>query len=151
MQIFDKKSECGGQKHPVPNLDIGRKAVVAINNMILAPLTKGTDSTHSFLLSEKARAASSTWVRCISAQSLKTDLFAGFTSAVIVLPQSVAFAMIAGLPLEYGFYTAMITPVVAALFGSSHHMISGPTTAISICVFIHQPVRGTPALRILFA
>ncbi len=76
-----------------------------------------------------------TWVRCISAQSLKTDLFAGFTSAVIVLPQSVAFAMIAGLPLEYGFYTAMITPVVAALFGSSHHMISGPTTAISILVF----------------
>ncbi len=76
-----------------------------------------------------------TWVRRISAQSLKTDLFAGFTSAVIVLPQSVAFAMIAGLPLEYGLYTAMITPVVAALFGSSHHMISGPTTAISILVF----------------
>ena len=76
-----------------------------------------------------------TWFRQISAQSLKIDLFAGFTSAVIVLPQSVAFAMIAGLPLEYGLYTAMITPVVAALFGSSHHMISGPTTAISILVF----------------
>ena len=43
--------------------------------------------------------------------------------------------MIAGLPPIYGFYTAMITPVIAALFGSSYHLISGPTTAISIVVF----------------
>ena len=43
--------------------------------------------------------------------------------------------MIAGLPPEYGLYTAIVTPVVAALFGSSLHLISGPTTAISIIVF----------------
>ena len=59
---------------------------------------------------------------------------AGFTNAAIVLPQGVAFAAIAGLPPEYGLYTAMITPVVAALFGSSMVMISGPTTAISAVV-----------------
>ncbi|MGB0468951.1 MAG: SulP family inorganic anion transporter, partial [Pontibacterium sp.] len=53
----------------------------------------------------------------------------------IVLPQGVAFATIAGLPPQYGLYTAMITPVVAALFGSSWHLISGPTTAISIVIF----------------
>jgi SulP family sulfate permease len=47
----------------------------------------------------------------------------------------VAFATIAGLPPEYGLYTAMITPVIAALFGSSFHLVSGPTTAISIVVF----------------
>ena len=46
-----------------------------------------------------------------------------------------AFATIAGLPPEYGLYTAMVTPIVAALFGSSLHLISGPTTAISIVVF----------------
>lgn len=60
---------------------------------------------------------------------------AGITGAVIVLPQGVAFATIAGLPPEYGLYTAMITPVIAALFGSSFHLVSGPTTAISIVVF----------------
>jgi SulP family sulfate permease len=60
---------------------------------------------------------------------------AGLTGAVIVLPQGVAFATIAGLPPQYGLYTAMVTPVIAALFGSSLHLISGPTTAISIVIF----------------
>ena len=60
---------------------------------------------------------------------------AGLTGAVIVLPQGIAFATIAGLPYEYGLYTAMVTPIVAALFGSSWHLISGPTTAISIVIF----------------
>ena len=60
---------------------------------------------------------------------------AGLTGAVIVLPQGVAFATIAGLPPEYGLYTAMVTPIIAALFGSSFHLVSGPTTAISIVVF----------------
>ncbi|WP_300673420.1 SulP family inorganic anion transporter [Desulfoluna sp.] len=75
------------------------------------------------------------WMALVNRQSVKSDLFAGLTGAVIVLPQAVAFAAIAGLPPEYGLYTAMVTPVVAALFGSSYHLISGPTTAISIVVF----------------
>ncbi|MBN1930205.1 MAG: GatB/YqeY domain-containing protein [Desulfobacterales bacterium] len=75
------------------------------------------------------------WGSSISRESLRCDLIAGLTGAVIVLPQGVAFAMIAGLPPEYGLYTAIITPIVAALFGSSLHLISGPTTAISIVVF----------------
>lgn len=75
------------------------------------------------------------WWPMIGRQTLRADLLAGITGAVIVLPQGVAFAMIAGLPPEYGLYTAMVTPVIAALFGSSRHLISGPTTAISIVVF----------------
>lgn len=71
----------------------------------------------------------------VGPKSLRADLLAGITGAVIVLPQGVAFAMIAGLPPEYGLYTAMVTPIIAALFGSSRHLISGPTTAISIVVF----------------
>ena len=74
-------------------------------------------------------------------------MIAGFTGAVIVLPQGVAFATIAGLPPEYGLYTAMITPIIAALFGSSRHLISGPTTAISIVVFSaakNHAMPGTP-------
>ena len=76
-----------------------------------------------------------TWFRLVTPQSLKADVMAGLTGAVIVLPQGVAFATIAGLPPEYGLYTAMVTPIVAALFGSSFHLVSGPTTAISIVVF----------------
>jgi len=68
-------------------------------------------------------------------KSWKDDLIAGITGTIIVIPQAVAFAMIAGLPPVYGFYTAMITPIIAALFGSSYHLISGPTTAISIVVY----------------
>ncbi len=88
-----------------------------------------------------------TWFRMINAETLRTDLVAGFTGAVIVLPQGVAFATIAGLPPEYGLYTAMVTPIIAALFGSSHHLISGPTTAISIVVFSavsHHVEPGSP-------
>lgn len=68
-------------------------------------------------------------------QSVRQDFLAGLTGAVVVLPQGVAFAAIAGLPPQYGLYTAMVPAIIAALFGSSHHLISGPTTAISIVVF----------------
>ncbi len=75
------------------------------------------------------------WFKLVNKTTLKADLIAGITGAVIVLPQGIAFATIAGLPPEYGLYTAMVTPIIAALFGSSLHLISGPTTAISIVVF----------------
>jgi SulP family sulfate permease len=87
------------------------------------------------------------WFHLVSFESVKADFLAGLTGAVIVLPQGVAFATIAGLPPEYGLYTAMVTPIVAALFGSSLHLVSGPTTAISIVVFSaisHHAQPGTP-------
>jgi len=88
------------------------------------------------------------WLPAVNRATLRADLFAGITGAFIVLPQGVAFAMIAGLPPEYGLYTAIVTPIVAALFGSSRQLVSGPTTAISIIVFstlspFAEP--GTPA------
>ena len=75
------------------------------------------------------------WFRLTTIETIKADFFAGLTGAIIVLPQSVAFATIAGMPPEYGLYAAMVVPIIAALFGSSFHLISGPTTAISIVVF----------------
>ena len=65
----------------------------------------------------------------------KDDLIAGITGTIIVIPQAVAFAMIAGMPPVYGFYTAMLTPVIAAIFGSSYHLVSGPTTTSSIVLY----------------
>jgi len=75
------------------------------------------------------------WRHLITRRSMRADILAGITGAIIVLPQGVAFAIIAGLPPEYGLYSAIVPAMVAALFGSSHHLISGPTTAISIVVF----------------
>lgn len=71
----------------------------------------------------------------VDKQTTRADIVAGLTGALIVLPQGVAFATIAGMPPEYGLYAAMVPAIIAALFGSSWHLVSGPTTAISIAVF----------------
>lgn len=75
------------------------------------------------------------WWPMVNRQTLRADALAGITGAIVVLPQGVAFATIAGLPPEYGLYAAMIPAVIAALFGSSWHLVSGPTTAISIVIY----------------
>jgi SulP family sulfate permease len=75
------------------------------------------------------------WWPSVNGNTARDDAMAGLTGALIVLPQGVAFATIAGLPPEYGLYAAMVPAVIAALFGSSWHLVSGPTTAISIAVF----------------
>ncbi len=62
----------------------------------------------------------------------RADLLAGLTGAVVVLPQGVAFATLAGLPAAYGLYAAMVPCVVAALWGSSRLMVTGPANAISL-------------------
>lgn len=84
------------------------------------------------------------WLPRVNRQNLQQDLMAGLTGAVVVLPQGVAFATIAGMPPQYGLYTAMVTPIIAALFGSSRHLVSGPTTAISIVVFSSVSQYATP-------
>jgi SulP family sulfate permease len=75
------------------------------------------------------------WWPTVDKTTTKADLIAGLTGAMIVLPQGVAFATIAGLPPEYGLYAAMVPAIIGAMFGSSWHLVSGPTTAISIAVF----------------
>ncbi len=75
------------------------------------------------------------WGRNLTPDMMKADILAGLTGAAIVLPQGVAFAAIAGMPPEYGLYTSMIPAIIAALFGSSWHLVSGPTTAASIVMF----------------
>lgn len=75
------------------------------------------------------------WRDRVNRKSLRADLMAGVTGALVALPQGVAFATIAGMPPEYGLYAGMIPAIIAALFGSSWHLVSGPTTAASIVLF----------------
>ena len=75
------------------------------------------------------------WWPRVNRETFRDDLLAGLTGAIVALPQGVAFAVIAGMPPEYGLYAGMVPAVVAALFGSSWHLVSGPTTAASIVLF----------------
>lgn len=75
------------------------------------------------------------WVHQVSAATLRADAMAGVLGAVLVLPQGIAFATLAGLPPEYGLYTAIVPCIIAALFGSSSHVLSGPTNANSLALF----------------
>ncbi len=74
------------------------------------------------------------WGRQVDRATLRADAIAGLIGAIVVLPQGVAYATLAGLPPEYGLYCAMVPVVVAALFGSSLHAMSGPTNAVSLMV-----------------
>lgn len=88
------------------------------------------------------------WSRRVTPAGLRADLIAGLLGAVLVLPQGVAFATLAGLPPQYGIYTAVVPCIVAALFGSSWHVMSGPTNANSLALFaMLSPVAfaGSPA------
>jgi len=75
------------------------------------------------------------WAHRVDKASVKSDVIAGLIGAVVVLPQGVAFAAIAGMPPEYGLYAGMVPAIIAALWGSSWHLVSGPTTAASIVLF----------------
>ena len=64
--------------------------------------------------------------------TIRADIFAGLTGAIVVLPQGIAFALLAGMPPQYGLYAAMVPCLIAALFGSSRLMVTGPANAISL-------------------
>jgi SulP family sulfate permease len=65
----------------------------------------------------------------------RQDLLAGVTVAAISLPQAMAYALIAGVDPRFGLYAAIVVTLVASIFGSSSHLINGPTNAISLVVF----------------
>ena len=80
--------------------------------------------------------------------TLRADIFAGLTGAIVVLPQGVAFATLAGMPPAYGLYSAMIPCVIAALFGSSRVMVTGPANAISLTILaIIAPLAAAESSR----
>ena len=84
------------------------------------------------------------WWPRVDRVTVRADAVAGLIGAIIVLPQGVAFATLAGLPPQYGLYAAMVPAVIAALFGSSWHLVSGPTNVISIFVFSSVSVLAVP-------
>src|SRR5207248_10105529 len=73
-------------------------------------------------------------LRHYSWRALGGDLSAGLTVATVAVPQAMAYAILAGVPPQYGLYTAIVMTTVGALLDSSKLLINGPTNAISIAV-----------------
>lgn len=65
-------------------------------------------------------------------ETLRTELIAGVTVALVLVPQSMAYAHLAGLPVYYGLYASFLPPMVAALFGSSRQLATGPVAVVSL-------------------
>jgi len=85
------------------------------------------------------------WTPLVNGRTLQTDFWAAVTGALVVLPQGIAYATIAGMPPEYGLYAGMIPAIVAALFGSSWQLVSGPTVAGSLVMFSALSAIAEPA------
>ena len=72
------------------------------------------------------------WFKNYTGNSLKIDFISGLTVALVLIPQSMAYAQLAGLPAYYGLYAAFLPPMVAALFGSSKQLATGPVAVVSL-------------------
>jgi sulfate permease, SulP family len=75
------------------------------------------------------------WFQGYTLGSLRVDMIAGLTVALVLIPQSMAYAQLAGLPAYYGLYAAFLPPMIAALFGSSRQLATGPVAVVSLMTF----------------
>jgi len=72
------------------------------------------------------------WLEGYGRTVLKRDILAGLTVALVLIPQSMAYAELAGLPPYYGLYASFLPPMIAALFGSSRQLATGPVAVVSL-------------------
>ena len=84
---------------------------------------------------------------------LQADLIAGITVALVLVPQSMAYAQLAGLPPYYGLYASFLPGIVAALFGSSRQLATGPVAVVSLMTASAlEPIAGAnPELYLAYA
>jgi MFS superfamily sulfate permease-like transporter len=72
------------------------------------------------------------WFKNYDVGSLRIDAISGLTVALVLIPQSMAYAQLAGLPAYYGLYASFLPPMIAALFGSSRQLATGPVAVVSL-------------------
>lgn len=93
----------------------------------------------------------------LKAETLKLDFIAGLTVALVLIPQSMAYAQLAGMPAYYGLYAAFLPVAVAAMWGSSNQLGTGPVAVVSLLTASSLSVFAAPgspdfiALAILLA
>jgi SulP family sulfate permease len=72
------------------------------------------------------------WFKKYNTAYLRADFISGLTVALVLIPQSMAYAQLAGLPPYYGLYAAFLPPMLAAMFGSSYQLATGPVAIVSL-------------------
>lgn len=72
------------------------------------------------------------WLKDLEFSTVKADFIAGLSVALVLIPQSMAYAQLAGLPAYYGLYASLFPPLLAALFGSSNQLATGPVAVVSL-------------------
>ena len=86
-------------------------------------------------------------------ETLRADLIAGITVALVLVPQSMAYAQLAGLPAYYGLYASFLPGIIAAIFGSSRQLATGPVAVVSLMTASAlEPIAGaSPELYVAYA
>ncbi|MCP4623618.1 MAG: SulP family inorganic anion transporter, partial [bacterium] len=72
------------------------------------------------------------WFKDYDLSKFRIDFICGITVALVLIPQSMAYAQLAGLPPYYGLYASFLPPMIAALFGSSRQLATGPVAVVSL-------------------
>jgi SulP family sulfate permease len=93
------------------------------------------------------------WIgKCKDPSTLTADVIAGITVALVLVPQSMAYASLAGLPPYYGLYASFLPGIVAALFGSSRQLATGPVAVVSLMTAAAlEPLALTPDMYVAYA
>jgi len=86
------------------------------------------------------------WLKTYTRQDLNSDLFAGIITAILLVPQGIAYAILAGLPPQLGLYASILPPILYALFGTSRTLSVGP---VSIAAIMIASVLNAPEISIL--
>ncbi len=87
-----------------------------------------------YFIFQKRYFAITTWLPQYKKTFLKSDIIAGLTVGIMLIPQGMAYAQIAGMPLVYGLYASVVPAIIYVIFGSSFHLSVGPTAVLSILV-----------------
>jgi sulfate permease, SulP family len=87
------------------------------------------------------------WLPHYDRRRLRADALAGLSVWALLVPQSLAYATLAGVPVQYGLYTAFAALLAYPLFGTSRHLVEGPSAAVcAVCAAVITPLAGTAAL-----
>ena len=76
----------------------------------------------------------SIWLKNYTREDLNGDIFAGIITAILLVPQGIAYAMLAGLPAQVGLYASILPPLIYALLGSSRTLSVGPVSIAAIMI-----------------
>ena len=84
--------------------------------------------------------------------TVRADIVAGITVALVLVPQSMAYAQLAGLPVYYGLYASFLPPMIAAFFGSSRQLATGPVAVVSLMTAAAlEPLATSPDTYLAYA